>query len=58
MGKSAIELCSYLPNWFGIKIKRYCTKLDVNKYWNNNWIFPIEKPINKSEKIEDSCYWE
>lgn len=58
MGKSAIELCSYLPNWFGIKIKRYCTKLDVNKYWNTNWIFPIEKPINKSEKIEDSCYWE
>ena len=58
MGKSAIELCSYLPNWFGIKIKRYCTKLDVNKYWNENWIFPIENPIKKSEEIEESCYWE
>lgn len=58
MGKSSIELCSYLPNWFGIKIKRYCTKLSVNKYWNENWIFPIENPIKKSEKIEESCYWE
>ena len=58
IGKTAIELCSYLPNWFGIKIKRYCTKLNVNKYWNEDWIFSIEKPIKKSEKIEDSCYWE
>lgn len=58
MGKSAIELCSYLPNWFGIKIKRYCTNLSINKYWNSNWIFPIENPIKNAEKIEDSCYWE
>lgn len=58
IGKSSIELCSYVPNWFGIKIKRYCTNINVNKYWNNNWIFPIEKPIKDSEKIEDGCYWE
>lgn len=58
MGKSAIELCSYLPNWFGIKIKRYCTKLDVNKHWNKDWIFPVENPIKKSDEIEESCYWE
>lgn len=58
MGKGAIELCSYLPNWFGIKIKRYCTNLNINKYWNSNWIFPLEAPIKDAEKIEDSCYWE
>ncbi len=58
IGKSSIELCSYLPNWWGIKIKRYCTCLNVNRYWNKNWIFPIEKPLKGAEKIEDSCYWE
>lgn len=57
MGKSSIELCSYLPNWFGIKIKRYCTKVEVNRFWNKNWIFPVNK-IKNSEKIEDNCYWE
>ena len=30
----------------------------ANKYWNENWIFPIENPIKKSEEIEESCYWE
>lgn len=58
IGKIAIELCSYLPNWFGIKIKRYCTNLIVNKIWNSYWIFPTSKKILKSEKIEDNCYWE
>ena len=58
MGRVAIELCSYLPNWFGIKIKRYCTNLTVNKIWNSHWIFPTSKKILKSEKIEDNCYWE
>lgn len=58
IGKSSIELCSYLPNWFGVKIKRYCTYLNVNKYWNGNWIFPIEEPVKNSEEIEDGCYWE
>ena len=31
---------------------------DEYKNWNENWIFPLEKPVNKSEEIENSCYWE
>lgn len=58
IGKISIELCSYLPNWFGIKIKRYCTNIKVNKNWNSEWIFPTTKKIKSSEKIEDNCYWE
>ncbi|MDO5568559.1 MAG: hypothetical protein Q4G04_00400 [bacterium] len=58
IGKSSIEICSYLPNWFGVKIKRYCTNIRINKFWNEHWIFPVEKPLDNSEKIEDNCYWE
>lgn len=58
MGKQSIELCSYLPNWFGIKIKRYATCYNVNKYWNSSWTYPLETPPKDSNKIENNCYWE
>jgi hypothetical protein len=58
MGKQSLELCSYLPNWFGIKIKRYATCEKVNRFWNSSWSFPLEGPPKNSYKIENSCYWQ
>ena len=56
-GKKAISLSSYLPNWFGIKMKRYCAYSPVNINWNSEWTFPIETPPKGYESIENGCYW-
>lgn len=57
MGKQAISISSYLANWFGIKMKRYCTYAQINRRWNNNWCFVMETPPKGYEKIESGCYW-
>lgn len=57
MGKQSVELCSYLMPLFGIKIKRNLTEPDINQFYNPYWIFPMEKPINNYQNIENGCYW-
>ena len=57
LGKKAISLSSYLANWFGIKMKRYCAYTPINKNWNKYWCFPEEVPPKGFENIEDGCYW-
>lgn len=57
IGKQAISLSSYLANWFGIKMKRYCAYTPINKNWNEWWCFPYETPPEGYERIEDGCYW-
>ena len=58
MGKIAVELCSGLYPLFGIKNKTQQIIRRVSKNYNNNWIFPIEKPPAQHEKIEKGAYWE
>lgn len=57
MGKQSVELCSYLMPLFGIKIKRNLTEPHINKFYNSNWSFPIEKPVTNYRQIENGCYW-
>lgn len=58
MNKVVIELCSGLYPLFGIKNKTQQIIRKVSKYYNDNWIFPIEKPPLQYEKIENGAYWE
>lgn len=57
MKKQAISISSYLANWFGIKMKRYCTYSKLNRNWNEHWVFPSEDPPPNYELVEDGCYW-
>lgn len=58
MNKVVIELCSGLYPLFGIKNKTQQIIRRVSKYYNDNWIFPIETPPAQYEKIEKGAYWE
>jgi len=57
MGRTSIELCSYLMPIFGIKIKRHSVSSWINMFWNEYWSFPVEQPVKNSYKIENGCYW-
>lgn len=58
-GKQAIEMCSSTQLMFGIKAKRWESigKESVTKWWNEEWIYPMEMPPRHYEKIENGCYW-
>lgn len=55
--KQAIELCSGIYPLFGIKIKAQTIIKRVSKYYNGNWIFPVEEAPDYYMKIEDGAYW-
>ena len=57
MGKQAIELCSSLPLLFGVKMKRHLQWPYINKYWDKNWVWPIDPYPQNYETIENGCYW-
>lgn len=60
-GKQAIHLGGATQLLFGIKGKRWKNNKAfdyVSKYFNNDWIYPLEEDTPKrAENIEDGCYW-
>lgn len=58
MGKTAIYMGGCLQLMFGIIGKRWESRPNVIKYYNEYWIHPSEKEIPPSYKdVEDGCYW-
>ncbi len=57
MGKQAIELCSYLMPFFGIKTKRHVVQEYINRYYNEYWSFPIDEPPPYAQQVENGAYW-
>ena len=47
-----------LQLYFGIMGKRWTNNVDIKKYINDNWIYPLvdDKPININ-RCEGGCYW-
>lgn len=56
-GKKAVYVGGFLQLLFGIKGKRWADREMITQHYNNNWIFPTEKPKN-SEQVEGWCYGE
>ena len=58
MGKKAIHLGGATQILFGIKGKRWDELPEVNKFYNEYWVYPSvdETPKNK-ERVENGCYW-
>jgi len=56
IGKGAIHTAGSTQLLFGILGKRWENSETVNRFKNDYWIFPKEKPIG-FEKIENGCYW-
>jgi len=58
IGKQAVQMSGATQILFGIKGKRWDHHQYISKYYNEQWVRPLdtEKPMN-SEKIEGGCYW-
>lgn len=58
-GKIAIEMCSSTQLMFGIKAKRWEREkpIDIPRWWNDAWIYPLETPPHYYKAIEDGAYW-
>lgn len=58
MGKKAIHLGGATQILFGIKGKRWDDLPAVNKFYNDDWVYPSkeETPLHKN-KVENGCYW-
>lgn len=56
-GKQAIEMCSSIQMIFGIKGKRWEERDYITRWWNNEWIYPIEPPPAYYKEIEGGAYW-
>lgn len=58
MGKKAIHLGGATQLLFGIKGKRWDEMFNVNKYYNEYWVYPsIEETPKHKERVEGGCYW-
>jgi len=55
-GKKAIHLGGATQLLFGIKGRRWESRSEYAGIMNENWVKPIEKPLN-ADKVEDGCYW-
>lgn len=56
-GKQAIEMCSSIQMLFGIKGKRWEERDYITKWWNDEWIYPLETPPEYYKQIEGGAYW-
>lgn len=58
MGKKAIHLGGATQILFGIKGKRWDERPNVNKFYNDYWVYPSSEETPKhKEKVENGCYW-
>ena len=55
-GGKAIYVGGLLQTIFGLKGKRWDSRKEVNRWYNEHWIYPTEKPKN-AELVENGCYW-
>jgi len=55
-GGKAIYVGGLLQLLFGIRGKRWDKRKELDKYYNDYWIYPSIKPKN-AELIENGCYW-
>lgn len=55
--KKAIYVGGILQTIFGLKGKRWDSRREVNRWYNDHWIYPTEKP-KTAEQVEGACYWE
>ena len=57
-GKQAVHIGGSLQLLFGIKGSRWDNHEVISELYNDSWVRPaIEETIQKSEKVEGSCYW-
>lgn len=56
-GKQAIYLGGVLQVLFGIRGKRWDNMEDYQKFFNEHWIYPVEKPPKGAERLDGACYW-
>jgi hypothetical protein len=58
IGKQAIHFGGSLQVLFGIKGKRWDNMPDVNRFYNEHWIRPLqEETPNDFKSVENGCYW-
>lgn len=58
MGKKAIHLGGATQILFGIKGKRWDDMPDVNKFYNEYWVYPSSEETPKhKDRVEGGCYW-
>jgi len=56
MGRQAIQTGGATQTMFGIMGKRWEKRTHVNRYLNQEWIRPSDKPLG-AEKVEHGAYW-
>lgn len=58
MGKVAIHMGGATQLLFGIKGKRWDSNRSINRFYNDEWVYPLESEIPANSIIvEGSCYW-
>jgi len=55
-GKKAIYVGGLLQLLFGLRGKRWDKRKELDKFYNDYWKYPTEKPKN-GELVEGGCYW-
>lgn len=55
-GVSAILMGGAIQVLFGIKGSRWETHSIISTFWNDEWVYPMERPPG-AHKIERGCYW-
>jgi hypothetical protein len=57
-GRIAVHMGGATQILFGIKGKRWAERPEVNKFYNEHWIYPdkSEYPLN-FKKTDNGCYW-
>ena len=57
-GKKAVHLGGATQILFGIKGKRWDEMPEVNKFYNEYWVYPSATETPKhNKKVENGCYW-
>jgi hypothetical protein len=58
IGKKAIHMAGATQILFGIKGKRWDDMPAVNKFYNEQWVYPsAEETPKHKERVEGGCYW-
>ena len=57
-GKKAVHLGGATQIMFGIKGKRWDEMPEVNKFYNEHWVYPsVDETPKHKERVEAGCYW-
>lgn len=58
MGKKAVHLGGATQILFGIRGRRWDDILEMQKFYNEYWIYPSsEETPHHKERVEEGCYW-